>query len=857
MFDKINTFDKIKIFFNNLFHIKSSGGVIQAHNYPHPSNTPDVGELSDVRITQPLSDSEMLTYDSITRKWVNDFLYHSAGFLTYTGSVSDGAGAVTFPSEQVALYNNAIFDGSPKKYTLTGGKTGVGLVPALADQTTTYLVGDYNSGSPKFTLTTNEALILESSVVPYETLYRDGNSVYILQWDELGEGLSNKIHQRLVRTDKFARESGLALGETVGNVVTVGSGMLWIGAVKNSLADFDSSVNDLDFFYHVSSAWTETVDVGTYNNTQYDDGTDLQSLVNPTDYTINWIYRNINSEDKVHFILGSASYANLPAAQAATTPTSLPSMIVNMCILVGRIIVQNGAASGTIESSFVTTFAAAGITRHSDLSGLLLDDHTQYALLVGRAGGQVLIGGTLASQTLTLSSTAHATKGKILFGTSAYDEVNNRLGIGLITPAAALNFVAGTTAATGILFGADTNLYRSAANVLKTDDSFTVVGTTTLAALSGLLKGTVGVVSAASAGTDYEVPLTFSTGLTRAVDTITVHLSTGFSGGQSVIGGAVASENLTLSSTANATKGNIIFGSTAGMYWDEVNKILQFTNDTNLYRSAVNTLKTDDNFIVGGTLDIVGITTLQVALTGILIASAGVVTTAVAGVDYQAAGNYITPTTGVFTSSIVVPKTSGTGILIDTASPTFGWRDIIGDVSPKTSPPGAATVAVFIGGYYRTWFYSANDQCDCIYHVPHDYVAGTDIFLHLHWGHNGTAISGSLVVTFGVTYAKGHNQANFPTEVNPVLTVSTPNIATVPRYRHRLDEFQLSSAAPTATQLNTALLEPDGLILVGFQVTIIPTITGGSTNLPAFFTLDIHYQSSNVGTKQLSPPFYV
>jgi hypothetical protein len=57
-----------------------------------------------------------------------------------------------------------------------------------------------------------------------------------------------------------------------------------------------------------------------------------------------------------------------------------------------------------------------------------------YALLAGRAGGQTLIGGTAASETLTLQSTSNATKGKILFGTSAYDEVNNRLGIGTTSP---------------------------------------------------------------------------------------------------------------------------------------------------------------------------------------------------------------------------------------------------------------------------------------------------------------------------------------------------------------------------------------------------------------------------------------
>lgn len=47
------------------------------------------------------------------------------------------------------------------------------------------------------------------------------------------------------------------------------------------------------------------------------------------------------------------------------------------------------------------------------LTGLLDDDHTQYALLVGRAGGQILIGGTGAGDDLTLESTSHATKGSI------------------------------------------------------------------------------------------------------------------------------------------------------------------------------------------------------------------------------------------------------------------------------------------------------------------------------------------------------------------------------------------------------------------------------------------------------------
>ena len=57
------------------------------------------------------------------------------------------------------------------------------------------------------------------------------------------------------------------------------------------------------------------------------------------------------------------------------------------------------------------------------------------------AAGYTLFGNSISGGTLALSSTSHATKGDILFGTSAYDEVNNRLGIGTSTPAASLDIL--------------------------------------------------------------------------------------------------------------------------------------------------------------------------------------------------------------------------------------------------------------------------------------------------------------------------------------------------------------------------------------------------------------------------------
>ena len=93
--------------------------------------------------------------------------------------------------------------------------------------------------------------------------------------------------------------------------------------------------------------------------------------------------------------------------------------------------------AGYITASSIPTNISAftndvGYITSSALSGYLQNN-------VGISGGTTLIGGTATGENLTLSSTSHATKGKILFGTSAYDEVNNSLGIGTTNPVGVLD----------------------------------------------------------------------------------------------------------------------------------------------------------------------------------------------------------------------------------------------------------------------------------------------------------------------------------------------------------------------------------------------------------------------------------
>ncbi len=205
----------------------------------------------------------------------------------------------------------------------------------------------------------------------------------------------------------------------------------------------------------------------------------------------------------------------------------------------------------------------------------------------------------------------------------------------------------------------------------------------------------------------------------------------------------------------------------------------------------------------------------------------------------------------------LVTGASGTGIKVDSlGTPSFGWHDLTGELSRASaaSPPTCSELRS--GGKVRVWFYSVGDDSDCVFHMPHDYVPGTDLYLHAHWTHNGTNISGNFVLNVFTTYAKGHQQANFSAEISPTITVAGLNNTNCPQYHHRVDEIQLTSSTPGANQLNTNLIEVDGLFMFHFEVATIPTITGGTINEPAILTIDLHYQSSNLATKNKSPAFY-
>jgi hypothetical protein len=110
---------------------------------------------------------------------------------------------------------------------------------------------------------------------------------------------------------------------------------------------------------------------------------------------------------------------------------------------------QVGITYYTTKWNYNSSVTLSNLTASTGLTGSTYDGTAAVSwtndLVTGKSGGQTVTGGTASGNNLTLRSTSHATKGKILFGTSAYDEVNNRLGIGTASPTFPIDvFMAGT-----------------------------------------------------------------------------------------------------------------------------------------------------------------------------------------------------------------------------------------------------------------------------------------------------------------------------------------------------------------------------------------------------------------------------
>jgi len=200
----------------------------------------------------------------------------------------------------------------------------------------------------------------------------------------------------------------------------------------------------------------------------------------------------------------------------------------------------------------------------------------------------------------------------------------------------------------------------------------------------------------------------------------------------------------------------------------------------------------------------------------------------------------------------VYPKASGIGIQIDNDAPDWGWHDTHLFQRFDTAYPLQAKTGAYRGGV-RALQFAVNEEIQGEFHIPHDYAPGTELFIHAHWSHNGALVTGGSVTWgFEISYAKGYDQAEFQAPI-----FSNVGQGEGGQYRHMIAETQLTTPGGSGTQLDTALIEVDAVLLCRvYLVANNLTVSGGAVPDPFLHFVDLHYQSNALPTKDKNFPFY-
>jgi hypothetical protein len=261
--------------------------------------------------------------------------------------------------------------------SIWGGALTQETVPAVAslavtDNTLNYVYVDYGGGAPIYAVTTDSNDLNHSDHLPVARIYISGGNIkYQLLYGYLSRGAAVRNIDRIYRTrgvEGSERELGLAISETATRVVNVGSGYAWSGLRRlalDAVAQGGAGVLS-SLWYHSSGIWTES-GITQYNNSQYDNGTNLEELT-PNRYAVNWVYRNL-VDNEIDIVLGSGDYT-LAQAEASDQP-AIPDAVRGFYLLAGRIIVQKDASSArAIESVVSTTFSHQAVSIHNDLADI-------------------------------------------------------------------------------------------------------------------------------------------------------------------------------------------------------------------------------------------------------------------------------------------------------------------------------------------------------------------------------------------------------------------------------------------------------------------------------------------------------
>jgi hypothetical protein len=310
----------------------------------------------------------------------------------YAGITSDVTitdnhdGTVTVSTGSVNLFSNSTGTGLVKSYQLS--QTSFTLFTGSSN----FVIAQQSASSDTamYTLTTDSTYPNGINIVRVAILDINASGSVKGNWEVhdfnpgvLGLALANRTNNKDELLYGFQRQSGLTLfttSSTISNDFGITAGNVWYGPNSHILSDISSSnITDTDTYHWVlsgsgtNSAWYNSNKPG-YDNGNYNDPVMGLVPLTPLSWSVNFIYRIVSDPDSYDcaIILGSQQFDNeLDAANNSQEPSSnLPSMIANLGLLVGSLIVQSGSTSPTVKMAYGFNFVPSVVTQHNSLLGL-------------------------------------------------------------------------------------------------------------------------------------------------------------------------------------------------------------------------------------------------------------------------------------------------------------------------------------------------------------------------------------------------------------------------------------------------------------------------------------------------------
>lgn len=232
-----------------------------------------------------------------------------------------------------------------------------------------YICVSYNNNNPIMYLEPSVENTNDSNVLVIFTIFTEVDDIDILDWGTEGVGLCNRLNERLIDTDRFARVYGLELS-TSNTIITSSGGEVYAGSNKLALEECVSSIDECELLVKNGSGGWDVTDVTVYPNTQYDTyGSGLATLTDG-EYGVVWVFRSMGTAKELYIIMGGDSYASATLAKTAQVPSDLPERLTLGGLLLGRAIFLKESNDADVESAFDTVFSASAPTVHNSLLGL-------------------------------------------------------------------------------------------------------------------------------------------------------------------------------------------------------------------------------------------------------------------------------------------------------------------------------------------------------------------------------------------------------------------------------------------------------------------------------------------------------